>query len=293
MEKKKINLSVAIATYNEADTIKRCLLSIKSIADEIVVVDGGSKDTTVDIAKTFGSVVIQTDNPHIFHVNKQKAITACHGTWILQLDADEEVSDELRSEIQTVIRMTPIEIERLYGTEPKNKLFKKHQKIVEARDGEYGTKHGEIVAFFIARKNYFLGTFMTYAGMYPDGVIRLVKRGFATFPAKSVHEQIHITGRVSWLHHDLLHYSNPTLKKYLLGAYRYTTLLSEQMKDRKEPITIYLLISYVCIKPIITFFTLFIRHKGFLDGIHGFLFSLFSALHYPVAFYKYVKHQQN
>ena len=88
MERKKLKLSVALAVYNESSNIASCLTSVRDIADEIVVVDGGSTDDTVKIAKSFGAKVIQTDNPPIFHINKQKALEACDGEWILQLDAD-------------------------------------------------------------------------------------------------------------------------------------------------------------------------------------------------------------
>ena len=92
MAKKKITLSVAIAVYNEEKNLGACLSSIASIADEIVLVDGGSTDNTIEIARKFTSKIIRTDNPPIFHLNKQKALDACTGDWILQLDADEVVT---------------------------------------------------------------------------------------------------------------------------------------------------------------------------------------------------------
>src|SRR3990167_817886 len=106
MAKKKVTLSVAIAVYNEEKNLESCLLSVESIANEIVVVDGGSTDNTVEIASKFTSHIIKTDNPPIFHINKQKALDACRGEWILQLDADEVVTPELREEILSLIRLS-------------------------------------------------------------------------------------------------------------------------------------------------------------------------------------------
>lgn len=126
---------------------------------------------------------------------------------------------------------------------------------------------------------------MTYAGMYPDGVIRLFKKNKGTVPAKSVHEQILIEGRVGWLHHDLNHYSNPTLKRYIEGAAKYTSLLAKQIRSEKR-FELFRFITYSLIKPLQVFFSLYIRHKGILDGIRGFIFAFFSALHYPVGYFK-------
>ena len=86
------SVSVVLATFNEEDNLPSCLESVKNIASEIVGVDGTSKDNTVAIAKKFNPKVIITDNPPIFHINKQKAIDAATKDWILQLDADERIS---------------------------------------------------------------------------------------------------------------------------------------------------------------------------------------------------------
>ena len=129
MEKKKIMLSVALAVNNEENNIRACLSSIADIAGEIVVVDGGSTDKTAEIAKEFGAKIIQTDNPPIFHINKQKALDACQGDWIIQLDADEVVTGELKKEIEVII-----------------------------------TNQEPINGYYIPRRNYFLGHFMRKGG---------------------------------------------------------------------------------------------------------------------------------
>jgi glycosyltransferase involved in cell wall biosynthesis len=101
----KVRLSVAVATFNEEENLGRCLASVEDIADEIVVVDGSSTDRTIEIAEKLGARVEVRENPAIFHINKQRAIDLSKGEWVLQLDADEEVSKELADEIQQVIRI--------------------------------------------------------------------------------------------------------------------------------------------------------------------------------------------
>src|SRR3989338_11212019 len=102
-----VKLSVALATFNEEENLARTLESVRELAAEIAIYDGGSTDKTVEIAKSFGAKVITGKNYPIFHVNKQKAIDACTGDWILQLDADEVVSEVLANEIRKVISQEP------------------------------------------------------------------------------------------------------------------------------------------------------------------------------------------
>src|SRR5579872_3225700 len=120
---KKNTLSVVLATFNEEENLPRCLESVKDIAQEIVIVDGTSTDKTVAIAKKYGARVMVTDNPPIFHINKQKALEMAKGEWILQLDADEQVSKQLGEEIQKIITMTDEEIENYENHLPSKKLF--------------------------------------------------------------------------------------------------------------------------------------------------------------------------
>jgi glycosyltransferase involved in cell wall biosynthesis len=285
---KTIRLSVVLAVKNEANNIARCLDSIKSIADEIVIVDGGSSDNTIEISEKFGSRIIKTDSPPIFHINKQKALDAAKGEWILQLDADEIVSPRLLEEIRVIISMTDSQIKSRFISESKLYLFNRHQSLVEKRDGKIGGKENEITAFFVPRLNYFLGGPIIHAGTYPDGVIRLVKNGKARFPAKSVHEQIITDGQVAWLTNDLIHLSNPTVKKYLQSANIYTDLMADELRKKLHSLSVKEIMEYFVIKPIGTFINLYIRHKGILDGWRGFLFCLFSGCHFPVIMYKFL-----
>lgn len=245
---KKVKISVCLATFNEEENLAACLESVKDFADEIIIVDGQSQDKTREIAKSFGARVFNRENPLIFHINKQIAIEKAKGEWILQLDADERVTKELKKEIRS--------------------------KIQNIR---------EFSGYYIPRKNYFLGRWLKKGGQYPDYVIRLFKNGKAYFPCKSVHEQIVVKGKVDYLKNSLVHLSDPDLKKYFQKFEQYTNLDAKKIKKEKgflKPI------KYLFFKPPYWFLKTYIRHKGFLDSWQGFLFSFFSSLHFPVAYLK-------
>lgn len=282
-------LSVVLATRNEEVNIARCLESVKSIANEIIVMDENSTDKTRNIATSFGAKVFTEPHHDIFHITKQKALERATGDWILQLDADEEVTPELAKEIIETINMTDAQIKQRFDTDIREMHhFKKHQRLIEERDGKIGKDTGEVVAFFVPRLNMFLGRPLKYGGVYPDGVIRLVKNGKARFPQKSVHEQIEADGEVSWVFNDLKHYDSPTLKRYLARFNRYTDLKAKELGANKVPKNPFLFIHYLLILPAYTFLNIYLRHKGFLDGAQGFLWAFFSAMHFPVAYFKYL-----
>jgi glycosyltransferase involved in cell wall biosynthesis len=282
-------LTVALATYNEEKNLRACLESVKDIADEIIIVDGSSADDTVKIAEEYGAKIKIVENQKIFHINKQKALELATNPWILQLDADERVSKKLASEIEKVIGMEDKDVEAYEENLPNKKLFVRHQSLLDARDGAIGTKDGPYVAFFIPRLNYFLGKYLRFGGVYPDGVIRLVKNGFAHFPAKDVHEQIVVKGRVGWLQQDLIHMADPTFSRYIVRNKRYVDLMASQLAEAKtsrDPVTF---IKYLFVLPSWWFGLTFFRHKGFLDSWQGFVFSFFSSLRFPKAYLKYLK----
>jgi (heptosyl)LPS beta-1,4-glucosyltransferase len=282
-------LSVVLATRNEEVNIERCLRSVEGLADEIIVVDEHSTDRTRDLAQKLGAKVYLEPHHDIFHVTKQKALELAKGNWILQLDADEVVTPELAKEIKDVIASTNGEIAiRKLKSGRKWNLFKKHQKLIEQRDGKIGKNTGEVAGFFIARRNMFLGKPLIHAGVYPDGVIRLIKNGKARFPQKSVHEQIEIDGEVSWLENDLEHYDSPTFRRYLSRLNRYTDLHAQDLKDKKTPKNPIFFLLFTFFHPLYTFANLYFRHLGFLDGVQGFIWSVFSALHFPIAYFKYL-----
>lgn len=245
-------LSVALAIYNEEGNLKDCLNSVKDLAWEIVIVDGGSKDKSVEIAKSFNAKIIQTDNPLIFHINKNIAIDIAKGDWILQLDADERVTKELANEIRKVINQP-----------------------------------SDIDGYWIPRRNFFLGKFLTKGGQYPDYTLRLYRKGKGRLPAKDVHEQAQVWGKVDFLKNDLLHFRDTSFTKYIDGLNRYTDLISTQMREKGIRIGIGSFLDYFLLKPMVWFLKTYLRHKGFMDGFPGFIFALFSAFRFPLSYMKY------
>jgi glycosyltransferase involved in cell wall biosynthesis len=247
----KTTLSVAIATYNEAENISRCLKAVSGWVNEIVIYNATSTDDTVVKIKKFPKTKIITGVNHpMFHLNKQIAIDACQSDWILQLDADEVVTPELKEEIlKTII------------------------------DTKYN-------GFWINRQNFFLSRFLKKGGVYPDSTIRLYRRGFGKLPCKNVHEQAEIRGPIGNLNSDLLHYADPTLSRYLLRNDRYTSLLAKELKEQKVTINFLNFLNYFICKPIYWFCLAYFRHRGYVDGFPGFVFAWYSSLRFPIAYIK-------
>jgi len=290
--KNKTKLSVVLATRNEELNIERCIKSFKAIADEIIIFDEKSTDNTVKISKKLGAKVFETEHNDNFHVTKQKAIEAAHGEWILQMDADEVVTPELAREIKEVVNSSSDDLKKrvvpFVGLNNKNlKLFTRHQKLIEERDGKLGKKNGEVVAFFIPRVNMFFGKPLIHGGVYPDPAIRLIKKGKARLPAKDVHEIMQADGEVGWLFNYMEHYDSPTFERYLWRNNRYTDLIANDLTEAKVPANLLTFLNYSFIKPTVTFLSLYFRHKGILDGFPGFIWSLFSALRFPISYFKY------
>ncbi len=249
-----MKLSLCLAVYNEEKNIHYPLGSGIDLVDEVVVVDGGSTDKTVEIAKSYGKKVriIETTNPKNFHINKQKAVDAAKGEWILQLDADEELSPELKKEISSATC-------RYNG-------------------------------YYIPRKNWFLSRFLMKGGVYPDYVLRLYKKEGAHFNTDEVHENIKIKGEVGYLQNAILHYSDPTFSRYIARWQRYTSfdaekLYRESKKSGYKPSAI----AYLVIKPIGWFLKTYFRHKGFMDGLPGFIFHFFSSVRFLAIYWKWKK----
>ncbi len=282
-------VSVVLATFNEEKNLKDCLESVKDMTDDIVIVDGTSTDRTVEIAKRYNARIVITKNHPIFHINKQKAIDLAKHEWILQLDADERVSKKLAKEIVALAEMNEEEIEDHQKNLSKKKLFFRHQQLIEERDGKIGKQNGTYNAFFIPRLNYFLGRYLRYGGVYPDGVIRFMRKGNAYLPCKDVHEQMVVEGKVGWLQNDLYHYDSPTFRRYLLRNSRYIDLIATDLKEKHTKKNVQNFMRYIFILPISWFLQTYIRHKGFLDGWQGFVFSFFSAFRFPRAYTRYIR----
>lgn len=293
-----MRLSLVIATHNEEETIKECITSCRGIVDEVIVVDGSSTDKTADIAKQLGARVVVVDNPSMFHINKQKAIDMASCDWILQLDADERVSPALGREIRKIIIMSDKEIVNYQNNLLDKALFQKHEDML-FHNQQLITNNQEpkllvrkYNAFFIPRLNYFLGVYLRYGGVYPDGVIRLFCRGKAHLPCKSVHEIMEVDGRIGWLQNPLLHYDSPTFKRYLERNSRYIDYLisdiKSQMSNKNLLQKIIITVNWILVKPIWWFLMTTFRHKGILDGWQGVVFSFFSALRFPRAYLRYM-----
>lgn len=254
-----MKLSVVLATYNEEKNLARTLESVKNIADEIVIVDGSSTDKTVEIAKSFGAKVISTTNKSNFHINKQMAIDAAKGEWILQMDADEVVPPQLAEEIKSIV------------------------------NGQLSNVNG----YWMPRKNYFLGRFLMKGGQYPDYTLRLYRNGKGRLPMKDVHEQAVVEGKVGYTKNALLHYPYENFAFYLKKWDRYNTFtagqIEEELKNKKRLQKAMLGLGYLVIKPGHWFLTTYGRHKGFVDSWQGLTFSLFSALRFPASYLKYLK----
>jgi glycosyltransferase involved in cell wall biosynthesis len=280
-----MKLSLCIATYNESKNLHYALDSTIDWVDEVVIVDGGSTDSTVELAKSYGPKVkvINTDNPPIFHINKQKAIEAAKGDWILQLDADEEVTLDLKEEIQKILN-SKFEI-LTNETEPR----------IELQNNNINQETP--IAYQIPRKNYFLGRFLMKGGVYPDYTIRLYRRGAMYFPCKDVHENVKqirnskfetLTDWLGTMKNPMNHYSDPTFARYWHRWKRYCAIEAGRVQERALRLygntyrytlwKIGFVGKCILILPIYWFFLSYFRHKGFMDGWQGLVFHFMSAM---------------
>ena len=251
-------LSVVLATYNEEANLAGCLDSVKDLADEIVIVDGTSTDKTVEIAKKYNATIKITTNKQNFHINKQMAIDMATKDWILQLDGDEHVSPEQEEEIKEILEKDPKEFN----------------------------------GYWMPRKNWFLGRFLMKGGQYPDYTLRFYRNGKGRLSQKDVHEQAVVEGEVGYLKSALLHYPYKDFSHYLSKWTRYNKFfagqIKEEMKDKNLLQKLWYAVMYLLVKPVYWLLLTFIRHKGFVDSWQGFVFSLFSALRFPVSYIIYL-----
>jgi len=307
-----MKLSLSIATYNEEKNIHYPLDSAYDLVDEVVIVDGGSTDRTAEIAQSYGKKVriINVDNVKMFHKNKQKAIEAARGDWILQLDADEELSPELKNEIKLVTGPVSSSFPSVLASNNTPRL---RACLPAGRAaGTLSFRHPSLVAYWLPRKNWFLTRFLEKGGQYPDYTIRLYKNGVAKFPCKDVHENVEIidpknssrqartinnylsserseSRNIGYLQNPILHYADPDFSRYLMRWDRYTSLEVEKMpKDTKLG-----LFNYIIWKPKITFLMMYFRHKGFMDGFPGFVFALFSSIRFWGIYIKWRARRQS
>ena len=229
------SLSVAIITLNEAANLPRTLASVRG-AGEIVVVDSGSTDATLRIARSFGARVFEEPWKG-FAAQKNSAIAHATGDWVLSLDADEEVSPGLAQEIQALL-----------AGEPK------------------------FAAYRIPRLNHFLGRALRHGGYWPDPKLRLFRRGAASFEDRAVHETMKASGPVGRLKNPLFHHCYPTLEDYIEHMNRYSSLAARALIDsgRAGRSSLRLLWN-AFLNPAATFAYNYFFRLGFLDGREGLL----------------------
>lgn len=233
-----IKLSVIIITKNEEKNIKECLESIKW-ADEIIIVDAFSDDSTVEIAKLYTNKVFQREWIG-FTDQKNYALSLATNEWVLSLDADERVSNSLKLKLQ-------------------NLFYDISQ--VENIDG-----------FLIKRDNYFLAKKIRSCGWDKDYQVRLFKKSKTKLTNRLVHEGFEVNGKIEKIHEPIVHLSYKSFNDAIKKINQYSSLeaLEKSLKKRSNILTI---IFY----PLIYFVQHFIFRYGFIDGIYGFFVSLLHA----------------
>ena len=247
-------LSVAMVACNEEENIARSLASVIGLADEINLVDNGSTDRTLEIARSFGPKVRIFEEPWKgFARQKNSAIDKATGSWVLLLDADEVVSPELAAEIQ-----------RLLAGEPGYNAYR------------------------TPRLNLIFGRWIRHGGFYPDRKLRLFRKGSARLPEEmDVHETPKTTEATGELQHDLLHYQYPTLAQYIEHMDRYSSasvpgLLRKQRTSR----SLVAFVVNIVVNPAATFLKNYFFRLGFLDGREGLLLHLYHSAYVS---WKYAK----
>lgn len=240
--------SITIAK-NEEHNIRRCIDSLMSCIDEIIIlVDANSSDNTFELIQSYGDKIkcIKTEWKG-YSQTKQEAVSYCTNDWIFWIDADEAVTEKLSAEL--------------------NQL-KNEEK--------------EFSVYSVPRKAYFLGKWIKHSGWYPGRVERLFDKNKVKFSDNNVHEYLLFEGKSGKLISDLEHYTDPNIYHYFEKFNRYTTLASEELKVKKEKASI----NDLFLRPVFIFVKMFILRQGYRDGIHGFILAAFSSMY---VFVKYAK----
>jgi glycosyltransferase involved in cell wall biosynthesis len=236
MEDGMTPLSVIVIALNEERNIAECLEGVRW-ADEIILVDSGSKDATVKLAGQFGAKVF-VQPWESFAEAKTFAVSKSRNNWILWLDADERVPRELAVEIQELLKKPALK-----------------------------------AAYSVARRAYFLGRWMRHSGWYPGRVARLFDKNLAKFSSVAVHEGLKVRGEVGELRNDLLHFTDPNLYHYIQKFNRYTSLASEESFKARNRFRLL----DVLLRPPWLFFKMYFLRLGFLDGVQGLILALLSS----------------
>ena len=225
-------VSVAIITKDEEANMRDCLESVKW-ADEVVVVDNGSTDNTLNICREY-QAKIYPEEWKGYAGQKNSAIAKTRNEWVLSLDADERISPELRQEIQQSLEEKP-----------------------------------KFSGYFIARKNFFLGHWIRHCGWYPDFNLRLFRKSLGRFREREVHEKIEVQGKAGYFEHAMEHKTYRSLDDYFRRMNRYSTLAAREMARAGRKFRL----RDAFFRPPFTFFQMYFLRVGFLEGYLGFLLS--------------------
>ncbi len=234
------NLSVVIITYNEERNIERCIHSLPKAVAEVIVLDSGSTDNTIELAKQLGAKVYNRPFD-TFAEQKNYACSLAKSSYLLNLDADECLSDELRTSIQSIL------------LDPKG----------------FNT-------FSMNRKTNFCGYWVRYCGWYPDKKIRLWERNSAKWGGKNPHEKVIPSKGAMNMHlkGDLLHYAFLTEEEHITQIEKYSTMAAQYAYDQNQKMHPLI---HIYIGPVYTFFKKYILKLGFLDGYYGWVISRNTA----------------
>ena len=233
-----MKITATIITLNEERNIARAIESLRC-CDEILVVDSGSIDRTVELAANLGARVLESPW-HGYAVQKNYAAEQASHDWILSLDADEALSESLEAEIWTVKKKGP------------------------AFDG-----------YTVPRLAQYLGRWILHCGWHPDRKIRLYHRAKGKWVGDFVHESVEVHGRVGHLESNLLHFTCESLSEHIKTMDRYTTLAAEELVSRKQPIHLRNMI----LDPAWTFTRTYFFQRGFQDGLEGLTIAYMAALY--------------
>lgn len=233
-----MKITATIITLNEERNIARSIESLRC-CDEIVVVDSGSNDRTVELASNLGARVVESPW-HGYATQKNYAADQATHDWILSLDADEALSESLEGEIWTLKKRGP-----------------------------------SCDAYTVPRLAQYMGRWILHSGWYPDRKVRLYHRTKAKWMGDFVHESVQVHGRVGHLDANLLHYTCDSLSEHLKTMDRYTTLAAEELVFRKQ--TIYT--RNMILDPAWTFLKTYFFQRGFQDGLEGLTIAYMAALY--------------
>lgn len=241
-----MRISATIVTLNEERNIARAIESLRC-ADEIVVVDSGSTDRTREIAERLGARVIE-EPWRGYAAQKNFAATCASFDWILSIDADEALSEELEGEIS-----------------------------------ELKTRNPDFAGYSMPRLTQYLGRWILHGGWYPDRKVRLYDRTRGKWVGDYVHESVAVGGRVGELEGKLLHFTCDSLSAHLRTLDGYTTLAARELTDRGVEVPV----RRLAIDPAWTFIRTWVIRRGFLDGAQGlaiaWMASLYTFLKYAKA----------